>query len=70
MHEDRDQTTAPLLIGVAEVGRITSLAPRTVWRHVSAGRLPRPLKVGGRRLWRREAIVRWIEAGCPAEARP
>ncbi len=55
----------PLLVDVAEVSRLTSLSPRTVWRYASCGKFPQPLKLGGRRLWRREEIIDWIESGCP-----
>ncbi len=55
----------PLLVDVAEAARLTSLSPRTVWRYASCGKFPQPLKLGGRRLWRREEIIDWIESGCP-----
>lgn len=55
----------PLLIDVASVSRLTSLSRRTIWRFASCGRCPQPLKVGGRRLWRRQVILDWINEGCP-----
>ena len=64
--------TAPspaLLIDVDDVSHLTSLAKRTVWRFAQSGRLPIPLRVGGRRLWSRVAIEKWIAAGCPRTGR-
>jgi excisionase family DNA binding protein len=58
-----------LLIDVREVANLTSLGDRTVWRLAQSGRLPLPLKVGGRRLWSRLAIEKWIQSGCPRTGR-
>jgi hypothetical protein len=33
-----------------------------------AGRMPRPLRLGGARRWDRVAIDDWIRSGCPAVA--
>lgn len=61
----------PLLIDKAEAARLTSLSPRTVDRFVSCGKFPPPLRVGGRRLWNRQAIIEWVNDGCkPLEDRP
>ncbi len=57
--------TQPLLIDVKELSRLTSLSRRTIWRLVSGRRMPSPLKIGGRRLWTYESIVRWTQEGCP-----
>ena len=55
----------PLLISVADAAHLTGLSPRTVWRYVSSGRFPLPLRLGGRRLFDRAALVRWVQSGCP-----
>jgi predicted DNA-binding transcriptional regulator AlpA len=54
-----------LLIDAEEVARRLDVSPRTIWRLSSAGKLPRPLAVGGSRKWRADEIRRWVEAGCP-----
>jgi predicted DNA-binding transcriptional regulator AlpA len=54
------------LLNVEAVARLCSCATRTVYRLADAGRLPRPLKLGGMVRWRRGEIVDWIAAGCPA----
>ena len=61
------QGEQPLLLDVKGVSWITSLSERSIWRGVDVGRVPKPLKVGGRRLWRRSDIERWVAAGCPEQ---
>ncbi|MBA3312925.1 MAG: helix-turn-helix domain-containing protein [Planctomycetota bacterium] len=54
------------LIAVDELATILSTSERTVWRLLSAGRLVRPLRLGGRSVrWRLDEVSRWIDAGCP-----
>jgi len=55
----------PFLLDVRMVAKLTSLSERSVWRAADSGRMPRPLQVGGRRLWRRSDLEDWITAGCP-----
>jgi len=38
---------------------------RQVWRLSSAGKLPKPLRIGGSLRWNREEVQQWFEAGCP-----
>jgi excisionase family DNA binding protein len=54
-----------LLISVDELATILNISPRTVWRLLSAGKLVRPLRIGGAVRWRYREIIDWIEAGCP-----
>lgn len=54
-----------LLIPVREVARIMNVSTRSVWRLLSAGKLPRPLRIGGAVRWRRDDLERWIADGCP-----
>ena len=49
-----------LLIGVAEVSRVTGLGERTIWRLAGSGDLPAPLKIGGRRLWHLPTLEQFI----------
>lgn len=63
-----DFTTAanePLLISAAEVARLLCISTRTLWRQLSAGQIPRPVRFGGTVRWRAEEIRRWIAEGCP-----
>lgn len=64
-YKKEEASPKPLLVDVNEAARLTSLSARTVWRFVSCGKFPRPLKVGGRRLWRPVVIAQWVADGCP-----
>ncbi|MFW6119264.1 MAG: helix-turn-helix transcriptional regulator [Planctomycetota bacterium] len=55
--------TAKELAARLKVGR------STLYRHVSTGRVPEPLKLGGATRWRAEEIADWIAAGCPPRNR-
>jgi len=35
------------------------------WRDHAAQRVPAPIKLGGRTLWRTDELRRWIAARCP-----
>jgi len=56
---------APLLVGKAQAARLTGISARSVDRLVSCGRFPPPVRLGGRVLWDRKALERWVAAGCP-----
>ena len=56
----------PLLLDLRAVARLLSVSPRTVGSMRSTGRLPAPVRIGRRVLWRRAEIVEWIDAGCPS----
>jgi predicted DNA-binding transcriptional regulator AlpA len=41
------------------------VSPRTLWRLLSAGKLPEPIRVGRSVRWRMSDIREWIDSGCP-----
>ncbi|HUS38426.1 MAG TPA: AlpA family phage regulatory protein [Pirellulales bacterium] len=51
----------PLLLAVHDVSRLTSLSVRSVWKAVSAGTFPRPVKVGRSTRWKYVDVQRWVE---------
>ena len=55
----------PQLIDVKTVAATLGCSPRHVYRLADAGHMPRPLKVGSLVRWNREALIKWIERGCP-----
>ena len=61
--------TDRLLIGAKEVARLLSIVPSTLWSWHSAGKLPAPIRLGGRTLWRRAELEAWVAAGCPSRER-
>jgi predicted DNA-binding transcriptional regulator AlpA len=66
-------TTAPsneaaLLVGRIEAARLCGVSPASWDRLTSAGKNPRPFKLGGRVLWQRSILAKWCELGCPSRA--
>ncbi|GIW97055.1 MAG: hypothetical protein KatS3mg111_0388 [Pirellulaceae bacterium] len=64
---DRPRQDAAKLLDVHDVAAMLGCSARHVYRLSDAGHMPRPLKLGALTRWRRDAIERWIDAGCPAD---
>lgn len=63
-----DPAAPPLgaLFGVQEVAAMLTCSARHVRRLADAGLMPRPIKLGNLVRWRRQEMLDWIDAGCPA----
>ncbi len=57
---------SPLLLTADGVARVLAISKRSLWRLLSAGRIIRPIKLGGSVRWREEELREWIARGCPA----
>ena len=58
---------ASVLIDAAELARMLSVSKPTIWRWLSEGRLPEPIRLTSQCLrWKRDVVLSWIEAGCPS----
>jgi len=55
----------PLLLSANDLAKLLGLSLRSIRNLDSAGKLPRPLRVGGSVRWRRAEIFSWIDSGCP-----
>jgi predicted DNA-binding transcriptional regulator AlpA len=72
-HTPAAQTNSPptppvvetLLVPSDVAGPMCGRSEASWWRDHAAGRIPAPVKLGGRTLWRVEELRRWVEAGCP-----
>ncbi|HOT50004.1 MAG TPA: helix-turn-helix domain-containing protein [Candidatus Hydrogenedentes bacterium] len=53
------------LLSVKETAKRLALSCRTVYRLSDAGRMPRPLRIGGAVRWDARVLEEWIAAGCP-----
>ena len=60
---DRDKLRE--LLTAVEAAEMAGVAKRSWWRHVSSGRAPAPVRLGGSVRWRRSELAEWISAGCP-----
>lgn len=56
----------PLLIPACELARLLGISKRTLWRLLSAGKLPVPVRLGNSVRWRLDEVEQWISRGCPA----
>lgn len=63
----RDASLVPsVLIDATELAQMLLISKPSVWRWLSEGRLPEPIRLTAQCLrWRREAVLAWIDAGCP-----
>jgi predicted DNA-binding transcriptional regulator AlpA len=41
------------------------VSERTLWRLLSAGKVPQPVRIGRSTRWRYAEVREWIETGCP-----
>ena len=57
--------TSAFRITLRSVRRGTRVRKWSKMRDNAAGRIPAPVKLGGRTLWRRKELLRWVKAGCP-----
>jgi prophage regulatory protein len=55
----------PLLVPAEVAGAMCGRSEASWWRDLAAGRIPAPIKLGGRTLWRTQELRAWVEAGCP-----
>ncbi|MHB8863461.1 MAG: helix-turn-helix transcriptional regulator [Pirellulaceae bacterium] len=62
------ENSKPLLISAPELAKILGISARSVWRLLSAGKLPAPVRLGGAVRWRRSDVLAWIEQGCPPDS--
>jgi excisionase family DNA binding protein len=60
---------APLLVDAREAAALTGISRSHFLALNSSGRVPQPVRLGRRTLWRREELAAWIEAGCPSRDR-
>lgn len=63
---NRPSNEPKMLLTVDQVADLLSISRRTVYELVSTESIP-SVKIGNRRLFPREELRRWIEAGCPSK---
>ncbi|MHC4698284.1 MAG: helix-turn-helix transcriptional regulator [Planctomycetota bacterium] len=54
---------------VKDVAAALSVSPRQVWKLISSGGIVAPVRIARSVRFRRNEILRWIAAGCPARDR-
>ena len=61
-------TDGPLLVGRDDLSTLLGISTATLDRLDAGGKLPRALKLGGRKLWRMADASRFVELGLPDRA--
>jgi predicted DNA-binding transcriptional regulator AlpA len=56
---------APLVADAKRLARLLGCGLRTVRSWNAAGRLPAPIRIGGRVVWRVSEIRAWLSVGAP-----
>jgi predicted DNA-binding transcriptional regulator AlpA len=62
---DEAPNTLALLVSAQTAAQLCGRSEASWWRDHAAARIPAPIKLGGRTLWRSQDLQAWIEAGCP-----
>jgi excisionase family DNA binding protein len=57
------------LLDVRAVGQLLACSTRHVYRLADGGRMPAPVRLGALVRWRRQELLDWLAAGCPAMRR-
>lgn len=58
-------TIEALLVSAEIAARLCGVSEATWWRLHAAAKVPAPIRLGGRTLWRRAELAAFCEAGCP-----
>lgn len=58
----------PLAVGAKALARMLSCGLRSIRTWDAGGRLPRPIRIGGKVVWSVSEIRAWLEAGAPNRA--
>jgi len=58
-----------LLLSAAEASALCRVGRSLWWSMHSAGKVPLPVRLGRRTLWRAEELREWTRAGCPSRDR-
>jgi predicted DNA-binding transcriptional regulator AlpA len=61
----RRRELSPLVVDADGLASLLNCSVRTVRAHDTSGKLPAPLRIGGRVVWREVEIRAWVNAGAP-----
>ena len=56
------------LIRANEAAQLCNMGRSTFDRHLAAGKIPAPIRVGATPMWGRRELLAWIDHGCPDRA--
>ncbi len=61
----RRRKFSPLVVDAKRLAKLLCAGVRSIRTWDAAGKLPAPIRIGGRVVWRVQEIRAWIEAGAP-----
>ena len=61
---NRRLVASPVLLTVAETAALLRTSRKAVYAMVDRGRLPGVIRIGRRLLFRRDALVDWLDESC------
>ena len=64
----RRRKLPPLVVDAKRLAKLLGLGLRTIRTHDAAGKLPAPVRIGGRVVWSVAEIRAWLSAGAPDRA--
>jgi len=54
-----------ILLPTSEAAKLCGVSIRTWYLWDQLGKIPKPIRVGRKLLWRRDELTAWIDASCP-----
>ncbi len=62
----RRRKLSPLVVDARRLAKLLGAGLRTIWTWHAAGKLPAPIRLGGRGVvWRVREVRDWLDAGAP-----
>ena len=67
-HGDRHSAgKMPMLLNAREAATLCAMSESYFYRLNRKGLVPKPVRAGNMRRWRRSDLARWVAAGCPKD---
>ena len=57
----------PILLNAREAAALCTMSESYFYRLNRKGLVPKPVRAGNMRRWRRSDLARWVAAGCPKD---
>jgi len=62
-------TEMSLLLSASAAAHAIGISRSQFWKLHASGRVPAPVRIGRRVLWRRSDLEQWVAQGCPSRDR-
>lgn len=62
-------TTESRLIDARVAAALCGMSRAAWYKRLSSGQVPRPVKIGSLARWRKDELLAWIAADCPARTK-